>query len=483
MKEAWGEPDRHPRYGTYPPHTMKRRFLIPLLWVGAAALASEPVSAPAVVIRLAESRITATDTTGRRVADAAAGRDDGAVLQAVIDASGRGSKVTLSAGRYVLTRPLRVDRSCLIEGEGRGTVLVPPSGDFAIRVVKTEASPMRSELSRPEDGQHTLSLESHLYHVTLRDLCVDGEGQGKGIFFERVFDATLQRVFIMRTGDGAGLFLGGFVMEAVFDDVVVHGCGNFERKEAAIVVAAQASGDASNNLRFRAVEVIFPRYNAVMIGAGEGTKTPRLVFFQQCFFHGQLPFEKLPACDLIHIARSEGRRGVVTFTDCRITNVHPEHALVRVGDARVTLSGCVLGGGPGRAAIRCEPSGKLIARGNTFHDDSPKIFREFALEADGGEISFNGNVVDSARGNRISLTAVRSAIVTDNRFAIESDHPTVRLADRGAEGCRNVVIANNSFMEPRVKCAIECGPHSTERIEIHGNIYGGTYARGAVIRP
>lgn len=60
---------------------MKRCLLILLLCVSAAALASEPVSAPAVVIRLAE-------------------------------------------------------------GEGRGTVLVPPSGDFAVRVVKTEVSPL-----------------------------------------------------------------------------------------------------------------------------------------------------------------------------------------------------------------------------------------------------------------------------------------------------------------------------------------------------
>ncbi len=462
-------------------NTVGIALLLSAIWTGSSGFGAE--SAPSVVIRIRDGRITATDANSKRVADDVAGRDDAAVLQAVIDGSGRGRKITLGSGRYVLERPLLLDRACVVEGEGRETILVPPKNDFALRIMKTANSPLRSELEQPGDDGHVKRLEGHLYPVTVRDLCIDGDGRGRGVFVEAVFNLTLQRLHILRTEDGAGLHLGGFVMECVFDDVVVHSCGNLAKKEAAVVIASQPAGDASNNIRFRALEVIFPRWQAVHIGAGGGAMTPRLLFFQQCFFHGQLPFAKLPPCDLIHVTRSEGRRGVVTFTDCRITNVHPEHALVRVGDARVTLSGCVLGGGPGRAAIRCEPSGKLIVRGNTFHDDSPKIFREFALEAEGGEISFNGNVVDSARGNRISLTAVRSAIVTDNRFAIESDHATVLLADRGAEGCRNVVIANNSFSEPRVKCAIECGPHSTERLEIHGNIYGGTYARGAVIRP
>lgn len=465
---------------------MKHLLLLTLLILGfgIAPWAFSAESAPSVVIRISDGRITATDANGKRVADDAAGKDDAALLQAVIDGSGRGRKITLGSGRYVLQRPLLVDRACVVEGEGRETVLVPPKDDFALRIMKTASSPVRAELEQPGDDGHVKRLEAQLYPVTVRDLCIDGGGHGRGVFVEAVFNLTLQRLHILRTEDGAGLHLGGFVMECVFDDVVVHSCGNLTKKEAAVVIASQPAGDgdASNNIRFRALEVIFPRWNAVHIGAGGGAMTPRLLFFQQCFFHGQLPFEKLPPCDLIHVERCEGSRGVVNFTDCRLTNSHEEHSLLRVTEARLNVTGSVLGGGHGRSAIRIEEKGNVVVQSCTFHD-AARIGREFAVEATGGRVTFASNTIDSEKDNRLLLTAVRSAIITGNQFTLATEHPTIHLADDGAKGCANVVIANNTFTEPRAKSAIQRDAQSTGHIKIHGNVFTGTYDKQAVIEP
>ena len=458
-------------------------IIVALCGTACDVRASEPSGPSSVCVRISEGRITATDAHGERVADDAAGRDDAAVIQSVIDASGRGRRISLGVGRYVLKRPLIVDRACLVAGEGRETVLVPPANDFAVRIVKTESSPVRSELAGPDAAEHLLRLEGHLYPVKLSDLCIDGDGQGKGVYLERVFNATLASVFILRTGDGAGLCVGPFAMECVFDDVVVHSCGSREKKEAAVIISSQESGDPGNNTRFRALEVIFPRWSAVHIGAGEGRRAPRLIFFQQCFFHGTLPFEELPPCDLIHVERCEGARGVVNFTDCRLTNSHDDYSLLRVSDARVTVTGCVLGGGHGRSAIRVEEKGRLIARGNAFQDNAI-MSREFALEASGGQVIFSGNSIESEKDNRLLLTAVGSAVITGNQFALDTDHPTIHLADDSdGKGCTNVVIANNSFTETQAKCAIQCDPKSTDRTEIDGNVFGGTYLETPVVRP
>ena len=445
--------------------------------------AAEPSGPFSVCVLISEGRITATDANGERVADEVAGRDDAAVLQAILDAGGRGRKITLGAGRYVLKRPLIIDRACIVEGEGRETVLVPPANDFAVRIVKTENSPVRSELAGPDAAEHVLRLEGHLYPVKLSDLCIDGDGQGKGVYLERVFNSTLASMFILRTGDGAGLCVGPFAMECVFDNVVVHSCGSAEIKEAAVIISSQESGDPGNNTRFRALEVIFPRWSAVHIGAGEGRRTPRLIFFQQCFFHGTLPFEELPPCDLIHVERCEGARGVVNFTDCRLTNSHDDYSLLRVTDARVSVTGCVLGGGYGRSAIRVEEQGRLIARGNAFQDNTI-MSREFALEANGGQVIFSNNSIESEKDNRLLLTATRSAVITGNQFTLDTDHPTIHLADNAdGKGCANVVIANNSFTETQADCAILQDAKSTTNTEICGNVFGGTYLKTPFIRP
>jgi hypothetical protein len=201
---------------------------------------------PAGAVRITAGRIIATDAHGTKLADEASGTDDAAVIQAVIDASGRGRKTTLGTGRYVLKRPLILDRAVILEGEGRETVLVPSAGDYAIRIVKTENSPIRSELEGPEAPELVLRLEGHLYPVLVRDLCIDGEGRGRGLYLERVFNATVQNLFITHTGDGAGLCVGPFGMECVFDNVVLHTCGNAENKEASVVIAAQEEGDPGN---------------------------------------------------------------------------------------------------------------------------------------------------------------------------------------------------------------------------------------------
>lgn len=450
-------------------------FIVAILGIHWA-VGGQAIAATSVVIRIADERINATDASGEILVDQAAGEDDAGAIQSVIDASGRGGKIVLGVGHYVLDRSVVVDRSLIIEGEGRETVLVPPSDEYALRIVKTENSPIRSELEGPNKPDLLKRLEGHLYPVLVRDLSIDGDGQGKGIYLERVFNATVENVFICRTEDGAGLRVGPFAMECVFDNVVVHTCGSFEKKEAAVIISTQTEGDPGNNTRFRALEVIFPRWHAVHIGAGEGTRTPRLIFFQQCFFHGRLPFDELPPCDLIYVERCEGTRGVVNFTDCRITNTHDDYALLRVGEARVTVTGCVFGGGDARSAILVEEKGRVVAQGNAIQDtaNSSKRPLEFAVETRGGQVTFTGNTVESEGGARLLLQGVKSAVITGNQFSPTPGQPTIHLAD-GPEGeaSRKVVITSNVFAESRAESAIRRDSRRGRDIVIENNIFGG----------
>lgn len=460
-------------------HSILAAFLCALGVLCGSAFAAEP----AVTVRITGGRVVATDAHGAKLADKASGADDAAVIQAVIDASGRGRKITLGTGRYILKHPLVLDRAVIFEGEGRETVLVPPPDDYAIRIIKTQNSPVRSELEGPEAPELVLRLEGHLYPVLVRDLCIDGEGRGRGLYLERVFNATAQSLFITRTGAGAGLCVGPFAMECVFDNVVLHSCGNAGKKEASVVIAAQEEGDPGNNTRFRALEVIFSRWNSVHIGAGAGRRTPRLIFFQQCFFHGKLPFEELPPCDLIHVERCEGNRGVVNFTDCRLTNAHEDHSLLRVTEARVNVTACVLGGGHGRSAIRIEDKANVVVRGCAFQDNA-LMGREFAVEATGGRLIFSGNTIDAEREHRIALTSVRDAIITDNQFTLTGDNPTIRLAaEASGKPCGPVVIANNAFAETRAKCAIEHPPAPPGTLVIENNVFRGAYQQKAIVQP
>ena len=68
-----------------------------------------------------------------------------AAIQKAVDLCAKGGEARIAAGRYPLERSIVADYPCTISGEGRGTILTPPPGDYALRMMRTARSPVLTD--------------------------------------------------------------------------------------------------------------------------------------------------------------------------------------------------------------------------------------------------------------------------------------------------------------------------------------------------
>lgn len=191
-------------------------------------------------INKTQDRILCTDETGAHLEQGSAGADDAAVIQRALDRLKEGGELRLGAGTYTLRMPIGVHLPVMITGEGRGTELTPPPGDFAFKVHYDGRSPDRalSSFGVPpahadpdmtwEKRRSIKGIETQLRHhgVHVRSLAIQGHGTGKGIYLATLTESTIRDLWIMNTGDGAGLFLQEKVMECVFENIHISNCGS-----------------------------------------------------------------------------------------------------------------------------------------------------------------------------------------------------------------------------------------------------------------
>lgn len=385
-------------------------FLLTLIFPPARA---EDDAAPprSFVVESTGESVRAIDPKGKVLRYGKAGVDDAAVAQWAVDAARPGGSVTFRTGRYVFDHPVEINHSTRITGEGRQTIVVPPAKDFAFRIRRTD----QSEIRRPTI--HGVQWDNTLVGVVMADLTIDGgpEGRGKGIYISNVAESTLKDLWILRTRAGAGLHLDQSVMELTVFSVHFTDNGNAALEEASVVISSQTSGDANNNLRFDKTFVIFPNYIGVEIGAGTGKIGPRLIFFNQCMFHGWLPIPKVAPFDLILVRNLFSELGVI-IRDSRLTNTGEKNAYLSVERGEVKMFGNVLGGGRGGHMIRGGDGARLLVSGNTFQEiKNPNGEKSFVLEASGSEISFKDNTLGKNSG-QVRLLRPRSAIVSNNSF-------------------------------------------------------------------
>ena len=261
----------------------------------------------AVVARRGD-RVVMSDTDGRIVAEKKAGEEDSRLIQQAAELCRNGGELRIMAGEYDLKESIVLDFPCTVSGEGRGTILVPPTNDYAIRIMKTDRSPTINDwVWGPERASIPKGLidlcAERLYGVYVRSLAIVGNGRGKGIYLTGVTECICDDLAIHSTYDGAAIYADRTVMETEFRSIVCYVNGSIKNREATIVVASQDGGDANNNLQFTRVHVLLPNYVGVQIGTDK-TSPPRLIFFTQSFFHGWLPLDRTAPYDLflVHAA-------------------------------------------------------------------------------------------------------------------------------------------------------------------------------------
>jgi hypothetical protein len=370
---------------------------------------------------------------------------DHAVLQAGLDATLGGGKLSIGCGTYRLAKALRIDHPCLLVGEGYGTKLVPAQGCFALEALATERSPLRRALIDTDDAA-LLEMENRTFGIVVRDLCIDGEGSGKGLFASFLIECTFENLWIHNAGDGAGIYIAASVMETVFENIHLLGCG--AETEASIVIAAQPDGDACNNIVFEKVFVIFPNGSGIMIGPliGPAAKIvpPRLVSLRNCVLHGWLPVADAAPFPLLEVIHLDSLRGL-RMSGCRITNSGIDHPQIHLWEGEAKITDTIFGGGGGLCAVMVEPPATLTLTGNTFHGSR-------AAEAPGDIVLCAGTLImrdNVARGvhGRVVLAAPIAALIHENIFDnAKPKRPCIEFigteAESGVVKCTGNVFLN-----------------------------------------
>jgi hypothetical protein len=446
---------------------MLRLSLLALASLSGIAAAA-PFETPSVSVARENGALIVRDAAGRVVHKAAGA--DGPALRWALAAVRYGGAVHLAAGRYVLDKTVFIDSSVSLTGDGRQTVLVPPPGDYAITIRRTDEGRSR----RAE--QHGMVSDDTLIGVVISMLAIDGEKKGKGIFLSNLAECVLEKLWIFKTR-GAGLYFNEQVMETSTTDVHLEDCGDPDLKEAAVVIASQPKGDANNNLRFEKMYVIFPEYHGMEIGAGPHPVQPRLIFIHHSMFHGWLPVPTVRPYDLIRVSKLDIQRGL-SITDSRLTNSGYEAAYLNVMTGDVKARGNVFGGGGGKHYILAEAGTRLTVTENTFqrlpipaNRPGKPTPEHILLESRGAHVVFNQNIIDAACGPVWLVPGVNS-VISQNRFYTAGRGPRIRIGSGVQEASRNVIVSENFFAEGPERVAIEVAEPSRSATTLRDNRFG-----------
>jgi hypothetical protein len=367
-----------------------------------------------------ENNVCAMNSTGQIFAGTQRGQSVADVFQQAVDMCRNGGEVKIKAGEYRLDKSIVVDYPCTISGEGRGTILVPPVNEFALRVKRTERSPVLSDWvwgTKREQIPKGLydTCAKRLYGVHVRSLAIIGYGHGKGIYLNELTECCFADLWIHVTNDGSALYINSTVMESEFQNIHCYNNGSVNNKEATIIIASQQEGDSSNNLHFDKVYVLLPAYIGVEIGTDAGKYHPRLIYFSQSFFHGWWPEKFLAPYDQIYIRNCDPQRGV-TITDSRFTLPGKSKSSVHLGENTIAqIANCTFGYTLGEEdLIRADSNSTLIAANNIFHSLSGS--GSTAIRAEKANTIIENNVF-FAEPNSIYIEQPKSSVVQGNIFS------------------------------------------------------------------
>jgi hypothetical protein len=393
-------------------------------------------------IVLEGTSISARTPEGRILFSGRAGQDDAAIVQRAVDHVHPGGEIRLAAGTYRFAQTVRITNATTLSGAGKSTVIVPPADDYALVV--------RTEDNSPRRWYH----ENVLNGVTLRAFTIDGQREdgtctGKGIHLQNIFDSHYDGLWIANTGAGPGLCLDDWVGESNFTNIHLMNCGSLERREAAVLIRSSQAGPC-NNLQFRGLYVIFPRYRGLDIQSDGGPRPPKLIFVSHSMFHGWIPGNGHPTApaDLVHLENTDKERGVV-FDNCRLTAADRGYALLKVVNSQAAVTNSVIGAIGGRwvkIGIQAETGSRLSVRGNTFHEVNQEGDRHLLLVKN-SEVLFTENEI-TGKAARLSLVPGANSIIANNIFRLrDATAPIIFVGDDGQAASRNIRVHGNVYPE------------------------------------
>ena len=413
--------------------------------------------------------VIAEDSLGGVISQGQVGSDEASVIQAAIDNSHPSGEVRISRGTYCLEKPIVVANSATIIGEGKGTVIVPPAGDYAFKVMTTDDT----ETFRPYQPG------GRLYAVIIRGLAIDGkaagaDGTGKGIYLNAFWSSVFEDLWIENTSTALHLHR---VHESCFSRIYMIANGNAEAKEPTVFFDGQC-----DNIHMNGITIIYPNYVGLqMIGSATDSRhSPRLVWISDSMIHGWLAGEKAnngspwdgPApFDLIQMvdcdSQKDGRTDI-TITNTRITVAAPGQAAVNVINSPVTITNSVISAGKGQCIVRASKDARVSIVGNSIYGPSPEGC-EYVLYAEDSEVLFADNRL-AGNNLRVALAPGVNSIIADNRFATTIAGPIISIGDDGKTGSSNVQVKGNIISgKATTEQAIAISPLSTEGIEVHSN--------------
>ena len=410
------------------------------------------------VVFVQNDKVIAEDRMGNIIAEGKNGIDDSYVIQSAIDISAPAGEIKITTGKYYLDKTLHVNSNNKITGSGRGTVLIPPINDFAIKVEKAE----QEMIPRP---YHSKELHP-LYAVIITDITIDGErdsllNSGKGIYLSTFWSSSFMNLWIQNTGNAITL---NNVHECDFQNIYLINNGNAEKKEAGFLL------NGRDNIHISGLYVIYQNYIGLQV-----TSNSKLIFITNSMFHGWNKLNKPNKYPLISIQdindgakKGDRLKSDVIIENCRITVGGEGTNVVDIANSPVTIRQCVASCGWGDAIISAVENSRVNISDNTFYSFKPLPTGKYVLYGEDSEVIFKNNVVSSLN-LQVSLKAVRNSIIADNRFEAVTDKPNILLGDKGNEGCRSIQVKGNIFRKEKLNKAVEVEPYSTKSIEIHDN--------------
>ncbi len=411
------------------------------------------------VVFIENGRVLAEDRYGNIISQGTAGKGDASVIQSAIDSIGSSGEIKILKGTYLLDRSILIGTNIKLTGEGRGTVLVPPVEDYALRIEKGEKE-MNPRPYHAYEGDP-------LYALIIRDLTIDGEREGmknsgKGILLRRFWSSSFENLWIQNTGNALTLLR---IHESDFRNTYLINNGNEEKKEAGLLVSGV------DNIHFSGLYVIYQNYIGLEIIQS------KLVFISQSMFHGWLPrlggpanYPLIQARDMNEQQKGEGRyKSDMVIENSRITVGGEGSNAVNIINSPVTIRQCVATSGFGKTVISATGNSRVNISDNSFYSFKPLPAGAFVLYAEDSEVIFKNNVV-SVQNLQVSLNAVRNSIIADNRFDLVTSEPFILLGDKDGKGCRSIRISGNFFRSGDLEQAVRVEPRSTDNILIRNNI-------------
>lgn len=139
--------------------------------------------------------------------------DDTAAIQAAFDAAGRGDRIVIPSGEYVVSRRLRLSTNDVVL-QGYGT-LVPAEGmeDYLIEIGKGPRASVDFE-------RDTIGLR-----MVVECLRVNGLGRSRGVFFNGHYHSSFSNVNVMRTRNCAVKLHD--VRESSFNQLSINFCFSY----------------------------------------------------------------------------------------------------------------------------------------------------------------------------------------------------------------------------------------------------------------